>query len=180
MKQLYLNIQAEAVKLENVIKFKRTERNNIIDERKRAKKEKDSEAVASANRLLQMTEQDICNLEAKHKELECDFDLLVHKLGKIRLDLYVFADVIYNTLIEYEEFRKKYVFNADEDDEVVNALNFALDNVKKLPFEMANGGYTNDLYCAVTEKFLDRWKHIRDGVIMEVLQEVDDEYMQNN
>lgn len=177
MKQLRLKIQAEAVKLENVINFKRTERNNIIDERKRAKKEKDADAVEECNRQLSMTEQDIANLEAKYKEVERNFYLLRHKLGKIRLDLYVFADVIYNSLIEYAEFRKKYVVNPDDDNDVVKALETALENIKKLPFEMSDAGYTNYLYGAVTDKFLERWKTIRDGVIQEVLREVDNEYI---
>lgn len=180
MKQLYLKVQAEAVKLDNVINFKRTERNNIIDNRKKAKKDKDVDAVAQWNRQLQITEQDITNLEAKYKEVEKEFYILRHKLGKIRLDLYVFADVIYNSLIEYDEFRKKYVVNPNGDNDVVKALEIALENIKKLPFEMSDAGYTNDLYCAVTEKFLSRWKTIRDGVIQEVLREVDDEYIEQH
>ena len=180
MKQLYLNIQREAVRIENVINFKRTERNNIIDERKKAKKDKNTEAVSEWNRQLQMTEQDLVDLDAKFKEKEREFEQLKHDLGKIRLDIYVMADVLYNSLIEYAEFRKKHVVNADDDKEVVNCCETALANIKKLPFEMADSSHINNVYCAVTEKFIDRWKTIRDGVILEVLREVDKEIYEQN
>ena len=176
MKQLYLKVQAERVKIENVLNYQRTERNFIIDEIKRAKKEKDVEAVAENKRKKEMLENNILELEAKLPSLDKEFNALAHKLGKIRLDLYVFADVIYNTLIEYEEFRNKYVINKDDDNEVVNAVNTAIDNIKKLPYEMADGNYTNDLYCMVTEKFMERWQTIKEGVLVEVLREVDKEY----
>ena len=176
MKQLYLKCQQEALKLENVINFKRVERNTLIDEQKKAKKEKDTDTVADCKRRIQMAEDDILNLEVKYKETEREFEKLRHKCGKLRLDLYVFADILYNSLIEYEEFINKYVVNKDGDKDVMNAVSTAINAIKKLPFEMAEGGYTNDLYCAVAEKFMDRWQHIRDGVIMEVLREVDNEF----
>ena len=119
------------------------------------------------------------SVQAIYKQIDKgkeEFNRLAHRLGKIRLDLYVFADVIYNTLIEYEEFRNKYVINKDGDDDVVKALTTAIDNIKKLPYEMADGNYTNDLYCMVTEKFMERWKTIKKGVLVEVLREVDKEY----
>lgn len=180
MNKLYLKVQAEAVKLENVINFKRLERNNIIDERKKAKKEKDADAVAEWNRQLQMTEKDLINLDAQYKEKEREFDLLRYRLGKIRLDLHIFADVMYNTLIEYKSFLQNHVVNKDGDDDTVRILERAIDNAKKLPYEMANDNYNNELYDVVTEKFLERWKIIRDGVIQEVLREVDDEYIEQN
>jgi hypothetical protein len=178
MKQLRLKIQDEAVKIENVINFKRTQRNELIDAKKKAKKEKDTEAVEEYSRQIEMTNDDIIDLEAKYKECERDFDRLSHKLGKIRLDCYIFADIIYNTLLEYEEFLRNYVVNKQGDSDTTNALTTAIDNIKLLPFEMANGGYTNELYCQVTEKFMELWKTIRDGVIQEVLREVDDEYIE--
>lgn len=180
MKQLYLNIQREAVRIENVINFKRTERNNIIDARKQAKKDKNAEAVAEWNRQLQMTEQDLLNLESQYQEKNREFENQKHKVGKLRLDLYVFADVIYNTLIEYEDFRKKYVVNKDDDNDVVNALENAINYIKKLPFEMAENSETNVVYSAVTDKFIERWKTIRDGVVQEVLKEVDKELINKN
>lgn len=174
MKQLYLKIQLEAVKLENVINFKRSERNRLIDERKAKKKEKDVEAVALINKELTMTEQDIINLEAKMKELDRDFETLKHRLGLLRLNNYVFADVMYNNLLEYQEFLKTYVVNEDKD--MVVTLQKAIDLFKQLPFEMADGNCkTNELYNAITDKFIDRWKTIRDGVIQQVIEECDKE-----
>lgn len=87
---------------------------------------------------------------------------------------------MYNTLIEYKSFLQNHVVNKDGDDDTVRILERAIDNAKKLPYEMANDNYNNELYDVVTEKFLERWKVIRDGVIQEVLREVDDEYIEQN
>ena len=46
MKQLYLKNQAEKIKLENVRKYKVDEHNYLVDEQKKAKKAKDTEALA--------------------------------------------------------------------------------------------------------------------------------------
>lgn len=178
MKQLYLKNQAEKIKLENVRKYKVDEHNFLVDEQKKLKKAKDTEAHARVTAQLEKVRTDIVGIDEQLRNNAEEFNRLAHRLGKIRLDLYVFADVIYNTLIEYEEFRNKYVVNKDDDNEVVRALTTAIDNVKKLPYEMADGNYTNDLYCMVTEKFMERWKTIKDGVLVEVLKEVDIEYAQ--
>lgn len=146
--------------------------------RKKAKKAKNTEAHARATVQLGKVRTDIVGIDEQLRNNADEFNRLAHKLGKIRLDLYVFADVIYNTLIEYEEFRNKYVVNKDDDADVVTALTTAIDNIKKLPYEMADGNYTNNLYCMVTEKFMERWKTIKEGVLVEVLKEVDKEYAQ--
>ena len=129
MKQLYLKNQAERVKLENVRKYKVDEHNNLVDEQKKAKKAKDTEAHANATSQLEKVRTDIINIDEQLRNNAEEFNRLAHKLGKIRLDLYVFADVIYNTLIEYEEFRNKYVVNKDDDADVVTALSTAIDNI---------------------------------------------------
>lgn len=167
------------MKIENILKYKYTERNSLIDARKKAKKEKDADAVAKYSRLIAMADNDILSLESRQAELAREYDSLSHRLGKIRLDLYMFADIIYNSLIEYEDFRNQYVINKDGDNDVIRDLNTAINAIKKLPFEMAENEFTNNFYCAVTEKFMDRWKDIRDGVTMDVLREVDKEFFTN-
>ena len=179
IRQLYLKIQEDAMRLENVLNFKRSERNNLLDVRKKAKKDKDADVVAECTRKINMAEQDILDMENRMRVLENEFNELQHRIGKIRLNLYIFADVIYNTLVEYKEFRDKYVINKDGDDEVVNSLQTAIDCAKKLPFELAGDGYLNDVYSVVTDKFIERWECIRDGVVLEVLREVDGEMMKN-
>lgn len=177
MKQLYLKEQAESVKLENVLSFKRQERNSLIDRKKAEKKAKDTESLEITKRQIVKVEQELMALESQLQKNEEQFQQKKYQLGKIRLNLYVFADVMYNSLLEYEEFTKKNVLNAQDDADTMKALHEGLDAFKKLPFEMGdNNDRTNELYNAITDKFIDRWQSIRDCVIGEVLKEVDKEY----
>lgn len=176
MKQLYLKVQRDIMSLENVHKYTCDQRNDLVTLKKKAKKEKDADTVDECNRKLQMADENLVNLTAKIQAKEAEFDKLKHQLGRIRLNCYVFADIIYNSLIEYEDFLKKYVLNAEDDSDTLSNLHKAIDGFKSLPFEMANGGdYTNNLYNVITDRFIERWKEIRDGVIVEVLREVDNE-----
>lgn len=177
MTQLYLKIQSQILTTENVIKFKRDERNNIIDEIKKFKKDKD--AVATLKTKRGKIEQELVDLEHSLSCRQADFEYLKHKMGKIRLNLYLFSDVIYNTLIEYREFLDKYVINKDDDNATFDTLTQAIDHAKKLPFSMADNEYTNNFYNAVTDKFIERWIAIRDGVVTEILKEVDNENIKN-
>lgn len=129
MKQLYLKNQAEKIKLENVRKYKVDEHNFLVDEQKKAKKAKDTEAHARATTQLEKVRTDIVGIDEQLRNIAEEFNRLAPKLGKLRLDLYVFADVLYNTLIEYEEFRNKYVVNKDDDADVFTALTTAIDNI---------------------------------------------------
>ena len=65
------------------------------------------------------------------------------------------------------------------DAEVLEALEAGINAFKKLPFEIGNGDdYTNSVYNAVAEKFLERMTAKRDDIILEVLREVDREHEQ--
>lgn len=174
MKQLYLHVQSKQVACENVLDYNRKERNALLDAKKSAKKDKDTDTVDECNRKLLMVEENILHLEAKARQLADEFEEKKHELGKIRLNLYVFADVMYNTLLEYESFLNKHVINKHDDDDTIKAIRQGLDAFKKLPFEMGDGNdKTNELYNVITDKFLERWKTIRDGVVLEILREVD-------
>lgn len=178
MKQLYLKIQYEAVKLSNVMDFKRKERNNLIDERKKAKKAKETEIAEDCTRKINQCDETILDLEVQYKDIERKFNELRHKCGKLRLDMYLFADILYSTLIEYESFINQYVVNKDGDNDVMNNVRQAIDHIKQLPYEIADDSpdMTNQLYGAITDKFMERWMTIRDGVMVEVLRDVDREF----
>ena len=178
MKQLRLKIQDEAVKIENVQNYVIERKNNLVEDIKKAKKAKDADLVADLKRQYSQAEDDLLSLNIQFKECEREFDRLCHRLGKIRLDCYIFADIIYNTLLEYEEFLRNYVVNEQGDSDMTNALTTAINNIKLLPFEMAEGDYTNSLYCDITERFIERWKSIRDNVVTDILRDVDNEYIE--
>ena len=174
MKPLYLKQQQEILKLENVADYKRKARNSLIDEKKKAKKEKDEATLELINRQLTMAEQDLINIEHKVVEAKAKMRPLQMKLGKIRLDCYLYSDILYDAMIRYEEFLNTHCINNDK--ETLDYLRKALENIKKLPQEMATGyganETTNALYNAVTDKFLERWNNIRDGVFAEVMRDV--------
>lgn len=176
MKQLYLKCQYESEEIKEEIELREKEKNYYVEFFKRAKKSKNSEKADRYKQRKEIAEKEINDLREKRIALEKEFDRLRHLCGKLRLDLYVFADILYGTLVEYEQFLNSYVINKDGDKDVTDAVSTAINAIKKLPYEMAEGGYTNDLYCAVTEKFMDRWQQIRDGVIIEVLRELDKEF----
>lgn len=52
MKQLFLKVQARAVTLENVIKHNRQSRNEWVDDKKQARKDRDEDAFAYASRQI--------------------------------------------------------------------------------------------------------------------------------
>lgn len=175
MKQLFLKVQARAITLENVIKHNRLSRNEYVDDKKQARKDRDEDAFAYASRQISKLDEDLITLEAQYQECLRQFDEQRHKVGKIRLDLYIFADAIYNRLIEYEEFRRLNVANPDADNDVVNTLRTAIDSIKKLPFEIADESDSrlNDLYNSITERFITKWTQKRDDIIADTMWEID-------
>ena len=72
-------------------------------------------------------------------------------------------------------FAKKNVANPDADNDVVNALRTAIDNIKKLPFEIADESDSriNDLYNSITERFITKWTQKRDDIIADTMWEID-------
>lgn len=177
MKQLYLKIQAESVKLDNVILYKRKERNDLVDAIKKAKKEKDAEQVEYLTAKRNQCDGDILSLEVRWKELEREFVDLKELCGRLRLNLYVFADIIYGALIEYKEFIEKHVINKSDDNDTIRNIEQAIDHIKQLPYEMAldSADKTNELYGFITERFVERWNKVRDKALTEIFAEVDNE-----
>lgn len=175
MKQLFLKVQARAVTLENVIKHNRQSRNEWVDEKKQARKDRDEDMFAYASKQIAKLDEDLITLEAQYQECLREFHDQRHEVGKIRLDLYIFADAIYNRLIEYEEFRRLNVANPDADNDVVNALRTAIDSIKKLPFEIADesDNRINELYNSITERFITKWTQKRDDIIADTMWEID-------
>lgn len=175
MKQLYLKIQDEAIKLSNIIAFKHQEHNALIDAKKRAKKEKDDEEVAECTRKITLCKDNIIDLEARMAALDREYAELKHKCGKLRLDMYVFADVIYGTLIEYKAFIDKYVINKHGDDDIIHSVEKAIEYIKKLPAEMGEEACyrTNSLFNLVCDRFFEKYEDIRDNIICDVMMEID-------
>ena len=78
-------------------------------------------------------------------------------------------------LSSMRNFAKKNVANPDADNDVVNALRTAIDNIKKLPFEIADESDSriNDLYNSITERFITKWTQKRDDIIADTMWEID-------
>lgn len=179
MKKILLKIQVEQEKLCNVIKYKVDEKNSYVDKMKQAKKDKDLDEMAYLKKKKDMCEQDILNLQTRNIQIDKEIDILSHKMGKIRLDLTLFADILYNTLFEYKEFLQAHAVNVDGDNDTINAVDRAIDNIKLLPFEMAERDYDNELFNYISDRLLERWRNIRNGIVQESIRDADDQWLQN-
>lgn len=175
MKSLKLKIQDDYIRLNNVKTSKMLMRNDLLDQRKVKKKNKDVDAVKELDKAISKLDDDLLTLNKSIADTEIEFEKIRHKIGKIRLNCYLFADIIYNSLIEYSAFLDKY--SSERDEEIEDTLKKAIDNFKKLPFEIGEDSYLNSIYSEITDRFLESWGKIRDGVVNEVLAEVDKEYL---
>lgn len=78
------------------------------------------------------------------------------------------------SLLEYKEFMDKHCDTRDA--MVEQSLTVAIDNFKKLPFEIGENRCLNEIYSAITDRFIEKRNRIRDGVIEDVMDEIDKEY----
>lgn len=131
-----LKIDDEITILANVKRKREIDRNEALDAVKKLKRDKTIASQMLAAKLKEVCDsaaKDIAQLEQKIDNKVAEAQRLSAEATSIRAELYVFGDCLYNALLTYREFLRKYC--KAPDDPMAATLSELVEKISALPFE---------------------------------------------
>ena len=143
MYKVRLKQWAECQRIRNVISTVSKFLNNAIDDKKRAKKAKDSEALEQAKRDINTYEQE---LKSRYAKAEADYEVKALECAIKRTKVYVLSYSLQGAVFELREFLKQNAIEDEGEAEFCRQLTECNELLMKMPNEFGEYGKDNESY----------------------------------
>ena len=146
MYKVRLKQWAECQRIRNVISTVTKFLNNAIDDKKRAKKAKDSSALEQAKRDINTYEENLMELKSRYAKAEADYEVKALECAIKRTKVYVLSYSLQGAVFELREFLKQNAIEDEGEAEFCRQLTECNELLMKMPSEFGEYGKDNESY----------------------------------
>ena len=161
MYKVRLKQWAECQRIRNVIATVTKFLNSAIDDKKRAKKSKDSEALEQAKREINTYEDNLRELKSRYAEAEADYETKALECAIKRTKVYVLSYSLQGAVFDLRDFLRQNAIEDGGEADFCRQLTECNELLMKMPEEFGEYGKDNESYN-VCEEIIS--KSVDDGV----------------
>lgn len=151
MYKIKLKQWVECQRLHNVIATIRNWRNDAVDNRKAAKKNKDKELAESIAKDIDKYDKDLLDLSARLQKATQDEEKAAMECAILRTKVYVISYSLQGAVFDLKSFLSTNAVEDEGEAEYIQKLKECSDLLMKMPMEFGTYGRDNDAYNVCEE-----------------------------
>lgn len=175
---LRLQVDEDIDRYTNMLNRATVNRNNLIDRKRRIKKDKalknspeGKEEISNINKQIAICDENINRFNQRLSELYVQTEELTNELSYLRLKMFVYAEAFYGILWEYKQFATSNAIGNLAP--ILDKLDDSKETIATLPFAFGHmGGAVYNTFEAIADKLVERSENIINRVMDDVMTDV--------